>query len=91
MGENKEIIKTLSEHLFWDVNVNEIDIKQHARFITERIVTRGNLNDFRLLLKIYPVKIIIKNIIEIRSLDKKTISFLSLYFNVSKNQFRCYN
>ena len=91
MEDNKNIVETLSKHLFWDVNISEIDAQKHQKFIIERIVKRGNLKDFRLLLKVFNNEVIIQNIIKIRSLDAKTLVFLSSFFDVDKNKFRCYN
>ena len=89
--ENSILLQQLSKHLFWDVNIDDIDIRKHQKFIIERIVKRGNLKDFRLLLKSFNNKVIIQNIIKIRSLDTKTLVFLSSFFDVDKNKFRCYN
>ena len=91
MEDNKNIVETLSKHLFWDVSIDDIDIEKHQKFIIERIVKRGNLKDFRLLLKVFNNEVIIQNIIKIRSLDAKTLVFLSSFFDVDKNKFRCYN
>jgi len=91
MEDNKNIVETLSKHLFWDVDISKIDAQKHQKFIIERIVKRGNLKDFRLLLKVFNNEVIIQNIIKIRSLDAKTLVFLSSFFDVDKNKFRCYN
>ncbi|RKX17303.1 MAG: hypothetical protein DRP35_11170 [Candidatus Zixiibacteriota bacterium] len=91
MSNNNEILQQLSKHLFWDVDISEVDVEKHVRFIVERVVTRGNLNDFKLLLKTYTKKMIAQNVVKIRSLDKKTINFLSIYFDIDKKDFRCYS
>ncbi len=79
----------LNKALFWDVQIDSLDIETHARFIIERVVSKGNLADWNLLKKIYGKKRIKQEALGIRSLDKKTVSFLSAYFDVEKSAFRC--
>ena len=75
--------------LFWDVQIDSLDIEAHARFIIERVVSRGNLADWNLLKRIYGKKRIKQEALAIRSLDKKSVSFLSVYFDLEKTDFRC--
>lgn len=87
--------KSLKEYnftpsLFWDVAPDSLDIEAHSRFIIERVVSKGNLQDWNLLKKIYGKERIRTDVLQIRYLDKKTSSFLSVYFGVEKAYFRCY-
>jgi len=77
--------------LFWDVAFDSIDWQKHARFVINRVVTRGNLDDWFLLKEIYGRKKIKMEVVSIRSLDPKTLAFLSAYFKVDKTSFRCCN
>lgn len=75
--------------LFWDVNQDSLDIEAHSRFIIARVVTRGNLDDWHLLKKIYGKRKIKSEVAYIRCLDQKSISFLCAYFSKEKTDFRC--
>jgi len=75
--------------LFWDVQIDDLDLETHARFIIERVVSRGSLPDWHLLKKIYGKERIKHEVLRIRSLDRKTVSFLSAYYDVEKADFRC--
>lgn len=75
--------------LFWDVQIDTMDIEIHTRFIIERIVSRGNMTDWNLLKKIYGKEKIKEEVVRIRSLDRKTVSFLSAYFEIEQKDFRC--
>jgi len=75
--------------LFWDVDINSLNFDTHARFIIERVVSRGDLDDWKTLLKLYSREKITREALSIRSLDPKSLNFLSLYFNVEKKAFRC--
>ena len=81
----------LNEHLFWDVDTTSVDLDGHARFIIERVVTRGNIDDWRALLTFYGETRIRNEIVAIRSLDPKTLNYLSVYFDIPREKFRCFN
>lgn len=80
----------LSKELFWDVDYNSLNFEQHARFIIERVVTRGMLSDLRQILDYYDHRRIADEATEIRSLDKKSLYFLSSILSIPVQNFRCY-
>ncbi len=51
-----DIKNSLSKSLFWDVNIEDVDSQVHSLFITERVLTRGTLDDFRALKDYYGVE-----------------------------------
>lgn len=77
--------------LFWDIDPNTLDVEKHSRFIIERVLKKGNLEDWLYLKSIFTLEKIAKESKQIRSLDKKTLHFLSNYFGVDKTDFRCYS
>ncbi len=81
----------INKSLFWDVDTKNLDIDIHVRFIIERVITRGNIDDWIMVLKLYGKKKIRNEIISIRSLDPKTVNYLSVYFDVDMVNFRCCN
>jgi hypothetical protein len=90
MENQKYTVHNLSPHLFWDVDVNEVDLENHASFILEKVMRYGQLSDWRLLKKIYGLARIKIIALEVRELDDFSISFLSLILNVKKENLRCY-
>lgn len=79
------------KELFWDVNYEDINFEKHARFVIGRVVMRGNLDDWNNLKDIYGLEKIKTEVLNIRYLDKRTLSYLSVILNVKKEKFRCYN
>lgn len=75
-----------SPYLFWDTPIEMIDVKKHKKYIIERVLSKGFLKDFYLLLKIYSNEEIIAAIKTSKSLDKKTVNFCTKYFNVPLNE-----
>ncbi|MFO7789879.1 MAG: DUF6922 domain-containing protein [Bacteroidota bacterium] len=86
----KELPK-LNKSLFWDVEINNLDYEKHKRFVIERVLTRGNLSDWKELKSFYGLKTIQNEALQIRYLDKKTLNFCQTLFNIPKEKFRCYN
>ncbi len=80
---------TFDKALFWDIEEGSLDLQTHARFIIERIVSRGNRADWQRLKAFYGKEKIREEALQIRSLDQKTVSFLCVYFGVEKKDFRC--
>jgi hypothetical protein len=77
--------------LFWDIDPDTLNFKKHSRFIIERVLKKGSLEDWMNLKEYYSLNKIKEESLQIRSLDKKTLYFLSNYFGVDKTQFRCYS
>ncbi len=79
---SKKIPKYLI-HLFWDVKIEKIDLKIHSKFVISRILNFGDERAIKWLKKEFSdneIKSIIKNN---RYLDKKTLNFLKLYYEIS--------
>jgi hypothetical protein len=75
-----------SRYLFWDADINKIDTDQHQRYIIERVLTRGSLADFYMLIRIYSTEQIQHALRKSRVLDPKTVNFCSNYFHLSKSE-----
>jgi hypothetical protein len=83
-------ISNLSPTLFWDTDITKIDSKTNAAYIVERVLTMGNLKEFKSLLEYYGKSELKKIIIKLRSLDVRTMHFCSIYFEIPLSNFRCY-
>jgi len=80
----------LSKVLFWDTNFEKVDYDRYPRDVISRVVMRGNWNDWQEIKKYYGLEKIKEEMLKVRYLDKKSLSFLSSYFNTPKENFRCY-
>ena len=83
-------IDQLDKVYFWDVDFNKLDKTTSMRLIIERVINLGNLVDLKLIRKIYTEEEIINTICNLNYLDRKTLNFASLYFNIPKTRFKCY-
>lgn len=89
-NKNNDLLKQLSKYLFWDVNLDILDIKYHCNLIIERIIYYGNENDINMLNKLYSINKIKKNIIKLYIYNDKKIEYYSSIFNIKKEKFKCY-
>lgn len=82
-------INDFSPHLFWDVNRNELDFYKTKEQIIFQVVEFGLMKNWELLQKVYPKETLKEVVLNLRSLDKVTLSFLAHYLKIDKTQFRC--
>jgi hypothetical protein len=80
-----------SSTIFGDTNPDTLDLETHKQFIIERVVQRGLWADWQECLRLYGRETVKNALLQARSLDKKTLSYCSVVFDVPKEEFRCYN
>jgi len=91
MKTNKEKATQFSKHLFWDVNISDIDFEKNSKFVISKVLIYGLFSDWKVLVKLYGLKNIVKTAITIKELDKKTVSFLCAITDIKKTNFKCYS
>ncbi len=87
---NKEKQHLLRPALFWDIDITTLDPEAHAQYIIGRVVSKGNLSDWNTLKQLYGHQRIRQEVVNLRSLDAKSLNFLSSYYDIDKKLFRCY-
>ena len=80
----------LSRVIFWDTQYDTINWENKARFVIERVVMYGTVEDWHSIKTFYGLNRIKNEMLQSRDLDAKSLSFLSCIFNIPKQQFRCY-
>ena len=73
----------LTPTLFWDCDVQQIDLEKNARFVIERVLAYGKVQDFDWLKKTYGLEKIKEVLLYNRTLDKRSQNFWCLYFNIN--------
>jgi hypothetical protein len=67
-----------------------LDPNIDKKIILERVFTRGTEKDEKEIFNFYGKETIINTVTEIKYFDKKTLNYLSVVLNVSKENFKCY-
>lgn len=83
-------IHDLSPHLFWEYDVNTLNLQKHKDLIIKRVLEFGTDNDWQLLKKIYELEEIKNVAVNARSLDAVAMSFIALITETPIESFRCY-
>ena len=84
------LINRLSEYLFWDVNLSEINPETHRQFIIPRVMDRGTLADVRAVWDYYGNEKIKQTLLNTATLGRKTVAFFANQFNLPRGAFRAY-
>ena len=66
--------------LFWDADPRAIDPQLHARYIIERILDFGDLDEVRWVVQTYPHRLIKETVARSRVLHEKSKSLWRLVF-----------
>jgi hypothetical protein len=90
MGLTQEDIDQLSPHLFWDVNRKECHWELHKKFIVQRVLDYGLINDWYILVRKLGVQEIGNIASQIRDLSPKSLAFISTLSHIPIEKFRCY-
>lgn len=77
------------EKYFWDVNFENLDSEQYARFIIERILEHGDQKAVEWMQDNYERQRIEKVLKKTRALSQKSANFWALVYNLDKEQVLC--
>ena len=83
-------ISALSKYLFWDTPQNRVTWEENGPFLVGRILQYGQIEDWRILRRAYGIIELGEIATNIKYLDPKTLSFISFFLGIPKEQFRCY-
>ena len=85
-----ECINTFSNHLFWDVHKEYIDIDRHSKYIIKRVLEYGVWNDWMVLRIYYGLPRIVEEVKKMRDLEPRALAYIASISNTPKEEFRCY-
>lgn len=88
--KDKIKLEDLSKHLFWDVNIKELDFQKNMKQIIHRVLDYGLIDDWLFIQNYYGIREIAEVALTIRDLDKKSASFIALIAKIPKEKFLCY-
>lgn len=83
-------ISDFSPHLFWDVNAESLDWEKNKAQIIQRVLEYGLIHDWNILKEYYGIERIGEVCRDLRSLDAKSVNFISVLTGIPKESFRCY-
>ncbi len=84
LSEKKEVsmIPDRFRSLFWDTSPGKVNLKQHMRYIIERVLEFGDIDALGWLQKVYPTQTIIDVLSVNRAISTKSRNFWEIWFGV---------
>lgn len=89
-GAGADLVRRLSEGLFWDVDRASLDAARHRRFIIRRVLERGTFEDWKAIKAFYTVEGIVEEARRMRTLEPSALAFVACVGRVDERTFRCY-
>ena len=84
-------IDLFSKHLFWDIDRDSFNLDQCPAQIIERVLERGEWQDWCLIRDYYSLPYIADVCKKLRSLSPEALSFICCVTQTQKEDYRCYH
>ena len=85
-----ERIEDFSPNLFWDADPADLDFSTHRKYVVQRVLERGTLDDMRHMFSMYGFDNVVATSKTLRSLDPVSFSFIVNLSGQPREAFRCY-
>ena len=72
---------SISKHLLWEFDLDSFDFNKSRFLVIERVVERGNLEDWQIIYQTYGQKEILAVVEESKQLSKRDKDFTHLFIN----------
>ena len=79
-----------SPNLFWDADSAELDLVKHKKYVVQRVLERGTMEDIRQMFTMYGFEDVVSTSKMLRSLEPKALSFIACLADEPRENFRCY-
>ena len=82
--------KNLLKPLFWDTDINKLDVLKYKQYTIERVLQFGRSEHLNWLLKNFSKNDVIETIRISNNIDRKTANFWSLLYKIPREEVRCF-
>jgi hypothetical protein len=79
-----------SGYLFWDADPKELDLDKYPYHIISQVLDFGEWNDWKIIYNYYGLDKITDVALNLRSMERKSLSFIATVTGIPENKFRCY-
>jgi hypothetical protein len=80
----------IRKHLLWDFNQEHFDYQLGKSIVVERVVQRGNMDDWLTILNLYGYAGVRAEIMQIPYLNVKDMNFVHIIFRIPLTEMKCY-
>ena len=92
MNKNQQLPTTLPKEFhkfFWDIDATKLDPSQHALYVVNRLLDKGDLEAARWVLKEFPKDIILETFKKRRDFSPWNGVFWSRYLQIPREEMAC--
>lgn len=83
--------KKLLKPLFWDTDIDKLDVMKYKRYTIERILQFGLAEHVRWMLKHFGKEDITDTVKKSKIIDKKTANYCSIHYGINKEDILCFS
>lgn len=81
---------TFSKNLFWDADERTLDLQRNRKYVVQRVLERGTVQDLRTAFDYYGLAKVVETAKSLRSLEPTALSLIACVANEPRENFRCY-
>jgi len=78
------------DHLLWEFNLETFDYQKSRSMVVERVVQRGDTDDWLTVFNLYGYEGVREQIKQIPYLNNKDMNFVRVIFEIPLTELRCY-
>lgn len=75
--------------LLWDVDISQIDIDKHQKYIIERIVEYGDIAEIKWMQSVYSREQISRVVSDSKRISRKAGDFFAFIYKLDRSKVRC--
>ena len=90
MMDKASVINQFTGNLFWDTDTSKMDIYEYPAYVIQRVLEYGEMQDWKLINKLYGLPKIVEVCKGLRTLDPVCLSFICAISHTNKEEYRCY-
>ena len=79
-----------SENLFWDADPSDLDFDRNRRYVVQRVLERGTVDDLGKVFRLYGMNGVVETAKTLRTLEPRALALVACIANEPKENFRCY-
>lgn len=80
----------IDPRLLWEYDVSIFDYQKMKSTVVQRVIERGDINDFYAILNIYGLESVIDTIKNLTYLNNKDLNFVHKIFEIPLEELQCF-
>ena len=83
--------KDLLKPIFWDTDINKLDILKYKKYTIERILQNGRIEHINWMFLNFSDDEIIDAVKNSLIIDRRTANYWALYYKINKDEIVCFS